>query len=143
MFLCMSCLSSCVIDVIRSYRIKNCTNDTLFIDLTNDTLKIDVYWGQIRLYNTTEPVSDDTATVLKNEGKVDIPQFYELLPDSLTENIRQIDTFYMYVLPKQVATHYSEEEIRTKKLYDKRTVTKKDIRDGILEYRYPNSGKDN
>ena len=130
-------------DGIRSYRIKNCTNDTLFIQLKYDTLKNYVYWGQIRLYNTTEPVSDDTATVLKNEGEVDIPKFYELLPDSLTENIRQIDSFYMYVLQKQVATHYSEEEIRTKKLYDKRTVTKKDIRDGILEYRYPDSGKDN
>lgn len=145
MFLGISCLSSCVIDVIRSYRIKNCTNDTLFIQLKYDTLKNEVYWGQIRLYNTAELVPEDTTAVFEDGEKVYVPKFYELLPDSLTENIRQIDldSFYMYVLSKQMATHYSEEEIRTKKLYDKRTVTKKDIRDGILEYRYPDLGKDN
>lgn len=139
LFLGISCLSSCVMDGIRSYRIKNCTNDTLFIQLKYDTLKNYVYWGQIHLDNTAGPILEDTIAVFNDEEKVDIPFFYELLPDSLTENIRQLylDSFYIYVLKKQVATHYSEEEIRTKKLYDKRTVTKKDIRDGILEYRYP------
>ena len=132
-------------DGIRSYRIKNCTNDTLFIQLKYDTLKNYVYWGQIHLDNTAGPILEDTIAVFNDEEKVDIPFFYELLPDSLTKNIRQLylDSFYIYVLKKQVATHYSEEEIRTKKLYDKRTITKKDIRDGILEYRYPDSGKDN
>lgn len=124
-------------DEIRSYRIKNCTNDTLFIQLKYDTLKNYVYWGQIHLDNTAGLIPEDTIAVLKDGEEVDIPIFYELLPDSFTENIRRLylDSFYMYVLTKQVATHYSEEEIRTKRLYDKRTITPKDIHDGILEYR--------
>ena len=48
----------------------------------------------------------------------------------------EVDTCYIYAIKWQVATQYSIEEIRAKKLYDKRTVTKKDFHDGIYEYRY-------
>ena len=48
----------------------------------------------------------------------------------------------IHAIKWHVVTHYTLDEIRTKKLYDRRTVSKKEILDNMFEYRYPDSGKD-
>ena len=52
------------------------------------------------------------------------------------------DTCYIYAIKHWVVTHYSLEEIRTKKLYDRKTVIKKDFCNGLYEYRDVDSAED-
>lgn len=48
------------------------------------------------------------------------------------------DTCYIYAIKWWVVTHYTLDEIRKRRLYDRRVVTKKDFVDRIYEYKINN-----
>lgn len=136
-------LNSCVIIDTKplGYSIKNCTNDTLLINLTNvDTLNDDIYWKAYSEDSITM-TPDDTTTVYIHGKRVSIYNMYRLLPNTESRGSYSLfysDTCYLYAIKWQIATHYPLEEIRSRKLYDKVAVTKRDFNHRLYEYhRYP------
>ena len=132
--------TSCIVDRITLFCIKNCTNDTLLIELTDsDTLYNWMYWGK-HPEDTMRPiVQEDTTWVYIHGEKVIIDNFFYALPDSTvfaSPHVFNInDTCYIYAIKWQVATRFPPEEIRAKKLYDRRAVTKRDFHNRLFEYR--------
>lgn len=141
-------LNSCVFDSKTFYRMKNCTKDTLLIELTeSDSLDCWIYWGK-NAEDTIIPVlSEDTIEIYINGRKETIKKSYLVLPDSFllvdSHLFYYKDKYYVYAIKWNDAIEYSLDEIRAKKLYDRRTVTKKDFRNRTFEYRYSDSRKDN
>ena len=138
-------LSSCFFDTKPlGFCVKNCTKDTLLIDLTeSDTLNDEMYWG-IHIKDTIGLVPEDTTTVHIHGRKVIISNFYYVLPNSISKGIYPLnnDTCYVYAIKWRVATHYSLEEIRARKLYDRQTVTKKDFNHNrLFEYKRADSSR--
>ena len=124
---------SCVMDRVSLFYIKNCTKDSLLMDLaSSDTL---VNWESLgSLYvmpeNDTSEI-DDEFTRFIIVGLVP--------PDSalyFSDSYMYYDTCYIYTIKWSVAKNYPMDVIRKKKLYDRRIVTKKDFHDRLLEYRY-------
>ena len=78
----------------------------------------------------------------KDESKMD---FYKatigtlVVPNSKIDVspdvFRPKDTCYIYVVKLNIAQHYPMKEIRRRRLYDRRMVTKKDFRNHLFEYR--------
>ncbi len=108
--LILALLNSCVMDRKMSFYIKNCTTDTLLIDL-NDTDTIDIV---ICTYGYIQPDSVQMVS----------PHLFILS-----------DTCYVYTIKKQVMKNYSLKEISNRKLYDKRAVTIENFDDNHL-YEY-------
>ena len=81
---------------------------------------------------------DDTTIVYVKGKKTTFFNHYYAIPDTFAGRIYPFPkgTCYLYTIKWQVATRYSFDEIRAKKLYDRRVVTKKDFQDHIYEYRY-------
>ena len=50
-------------------------------------------------------------------------------------NNRHRKKYYIYAIKWSVATHYTLDEIRAKKLYDRRVVTKEDFKNHVYEYK--------
>ena len=145
MSITLTTLTSCVMDTMPlGYRVKNCTKDTLFIDLTvSDTLTDDIYWG-IHPEDTIGLVPEDTTSVYIHGEKVILYNFYYALPDSTSGGIYPLDkdTCYIYTIKKQIITSHTLDEIRVRKLYDRRAVTKKDFnKNRIYEYRPAESAR--
>ena len=130
-------LKSCVIDIKPLlYRVKNCTEDTLYIELSNsDSLTDNVYWG-MHSWDTVHVLPDTTSVYVHGE-KVIFNNYYYALPNSTSSGIYPLDkdTYYVYAIKKQIITHYTLDEIRIMKLYDRRGVTKKDFHNRLFEYR--------
>ena len=119
------------------YCVKNCTEDTLFIDLTvSDTLTDDIYWG-MHPEGRVVIDSEDTTSVYIHGKKVILHNFYYVLADSTSVGVYPLNkvTCYIYAIKKQIITCYTLGEIRMKKLYDRQIITKKDFRDRLFEYR--------
>ena len=70
-FLLIFVLNSCIIDSKPlGYSVKNCSKDTLFIDLTiSDTLPDDIYWGTYP--EDTICVDENDTTILYIHGDKD------------------------------------------------------------------------
>lgn len=138
-------LNSCVMDTVNSLCIRNCTKDTLFLELTEvDTLGKGIYWSKDNKDICRLIFPEDTTGVCIHGEKVFLWLPYRTMPDTISFyaplfTLMEKDTCYIYAIKWQVATQYSIEEICAKKLYDRRVVTKKDFHDGIYEYRYRNS----
>ena len=126
--------SSCVMDRYYSYYVKNCTNDTLLIDVSGvDTLRDWKYWN--------EQVQDIDLSIDTKENM----EFYKAtigtiaLPDSVItvcpDIFRLDDTCYLYTIKLNVANSYSMDEIRKQKIYGKKSVIKKDFKNRLFEYR--------
>jgi len=132
-------LNSCCIDTKhRGFVIWNCTNDTLLFDLsTSETIDDDIYWG-IHPEDTFRIFPEDTISVYVKGKKTTFLNHYYAIPDTFAGRIYPFpkSTCYLYAIKWRVATRYSFDEIRAKKLYDRRVVTKKDFQDHIYEYRY-------
>lgn len=130
---------SCLMDYKeRAYPVRNCTNDTLLINFTSlDTLDNGLFFPEDSILLAPE----DTISVFLHGEKVIMWSQCFALPDSsvfigfpaMFYHIR--DTLYIYAIKWQVAKKYSIEEIRAKKLYDRRTVTKKDFHDLVYDYK--------
>jgi len=130
---------SCVMDRKTSFYIRNCTNDTLLIDLTeSDTLDDDICWGK-HPGDTIELDPEDTIGIYLHGKKVIFFNCVYALPDSVLFVDPYIfdlkDTCYIYAIKWQVATRYTLEEIRAKKLYNRLSVTKSDSHNRLFEYR--------
>ena len=97
-----------------------------------------MYWGK-HSEDTSGIQPDDTTVVYIHGEKVIFSNYYCSLPDSILFvdpnkfNIK--DTCYIYAIKWEVAKHYTLEEIRAKKLYDRRAVTKGDFHNRLFEYR--------
>ena len=135
-------LNSCIIDTIPAgYGIRNCTNDTLLIEPTkSDTLDYEMYWSKNSKDTIERLLPNDTTGIYVHGEKVILRGNYYTLPDSALyfwPNVSdRKDTFYIYAIKWQIAKHYTLEEIRAKKLYDRRAVTKKDFNNNQeFEYR--------
>ena len=111
-------LKSCVIDTMPlGYCVKNCTKDTLFIDLTNSRTFTDAIYWKAHLKDTLGLVPRDTTSVYIHGKKITLYNFYCVPPDSTSMSIYPLeeDTCYIYAIKKQIITHYTLEEIRKKK----------------------------
>ncbi len=133
--------NSCVMDTVNSLCIRNCTKDTLFLELTEvDSLGKGIYWSKDNKDIGRLIFPEDTTGVCIHGEKVFLWLPYRTMPDTISFyaplfTLMEVDTCYIYAIKWQVATQYSIEEIRVKKLYDKRIVTIKDFHDGIYEYK--------
>lgn len=135
----MSLLSSCVLDWKYSFIIKNRTNDTLLIELTDDdTLNNNIYWGSVP-EDTIWTTESDTTWIYMNGEKIVINNLYYAQPDSIILVgpywFNKKDTCYIYAIKWWVATHYTLDEIRKGKLYEKRAITKADFNERLYEYK--------
>ena len=132
-------LVSCVLDIKHlAYSVRNCTEDTLLVELTEaDSLGESMLWGFYPV-DTIEPVhSTDTISVVVHGKRIIYSSYNFALPDTISLNL---DPFprgkcYLYAIKWDVAKRYSLDEIRAKKLYDRRIVTKEDFKDHVYEYR--------
>lgn len=136
---------SCIIDTKPLvYTVRNCTSDTFLIQLTtSDTLDNELCWGK-NPRDTIVLAPEDTIGIRVHGEKVIYFNFLYALPDSTAGGIYPFgnDTCYVYAIKWQIAKHYTLEEIRAKKLYDRRAVTKKDFNDNrIFEYRPAESAR--
>ncbi len=123
-------------------RIKNCTKDTLLVELTeSDTLDDWMYWDENPKDTLWMNLPKDTTVIYVRGEKAVIKNDHYVLPDSFlfTGTIFAYDTYYIHAIKWQDVKHYPLEEIRSRKLYDTQTVTRKDFRDRLFEYRYIDS----
>lgn len=136
-------LKSCIVDTMPlGYCVKNCTKDTLFVDLTSSsTLTDNIYW-KVHPRNVLELLPEDTTSVYIHGEKVTLNNFYCVLPDSTTAGIYPLDndTCYIYAIKKQIITQYTIKEIREQNLYDLQVVKKKDFHRHVFKYR-PNESE--
>lgn len=120
---------------VAAFSIKNCTKDTLFFELLyKDALTDEIFCDR----NAAKAYPDKVFGIDSHEGKKFLWLEDRTLPDSTTHVFDPFcskETCYLYVIKWEVLTHYSLEEIRVKKLYDKRIVTKKDFHNRRYEYR--------
>jgi hypothetical protein len=131
--------NSCIIDTIPlGYAVRNCTNDTLLIELT----KSDTFEGRMYCDNypasTVGTVPEDTLVAYVHGKKTIFSSYHRMLPDSVSGYIYPLgeDTCYLYTITWQVATRFSLEEIRRKWLYDWRSLTKEDFDASTRLYAY-------
>jgi len=140
-------LNSCIFDTKSGYGIRNCTNDTLLIELTeSDTLDDEIYWDKDSKDTIEILQPDDTTGIHVRGEKVVLWKCYYALPDSVLgfgPNLSDLkDTCYIYAIKWQVVTHYTLDEIRKKKLYDRQAITDKDFHKRLFEYKPGNSAGD-
>lgn len=133
-------LSSCIMDRVTSLVIKNCTNDTLYLEFSDsDTLDNWIYWNRQPIDVRGHVTSEDTTLLYIKGEKVILDNLFCKRPGTVLfvdpHSFDSIDKCYLYAIKKEVVTHYLLEEIRAKKLYDRRTLTKKDFHDSMYEYR--------
>lgn len=135
-------LWSCVMDYMPlGYGVRNCTKDTLLLELTtSDTLDGWMYWGNHPDFDTLMFSLDmDTISVNINGEQVIYSDYYYTLPDSISNRIYPLpaDSCYMYAIRWQDAIRYTQEEVRNNKLYDRRALSKKDFaKNQLFEYKY-------
>lgn len=131
-------LNSCIIDYKPAgYFVYNHTKDTLLIEMTeSETLTDSIYWGIHSLDSVLLDSEQDTICVSVKGEKVAFWRFNYVLPYSESGSIYPLpDTCYVYVIKWNIAKSYSFEEIRDKKLYDRRVVSRKDFDGHVYEYR--------
>ena len=137
---CTCMFTSCVIDTVTLFGIRNSSNDTLYIELSESDSPGDlIYWCEdsIDLMPPTWPT--DTTEIYINNKKVIIDKRFYALPDSTVFVCPCFfdtkDTCYIYAIKKQIIERYTLDKIRERKLYDRQVVTKKDFHDRFFEYR--------
>lgn len=127
--------TSCIMDKQTIIYVKNCTKDSLLIKLTRTDPLVDWQsWNRFDGYDMSQ-----------NDTRVTDNAFLEAVAGSLAlpnETIRidpyvlqRYDSCYIYAIKFSVAKKYSMDEIRTKKLYERQIVTKKDFHECLFEYR--------
>jgi hypothetical protein len=133
MSIILTTLTSCVMDRKTTFFIRNCTNDTLLIGLLESyTLANWKDWNAEDFVTTNDTDEDKQALTKAIIGRFALPDSTLFVdPDVFFFK----DTCYIYALKWQIAKHYTIEEIRAKKLYDRQAVTKKDFHDRLYEYR--------
>lgn len=132
--------SSCVMDYKPFVdSVRNCTSDTLLIELT-ESGNFDghyIFEDKDTLEYNRLDFEYFTEAYIKGK-KIYVSKFNYALPDSTTLGKIVVDNrkkYYVYAVKWSVITHYTLDEIRAKKLYDRRIVTKEDFKDHVYEYK--------
>lgn len=145
-FVLSTAIGSCVIDTVPAgYVVKNCTNDTLLMELTRSGSLEDCWMfldDNPEILEGLRPI--DTTEVYIRGEKVILSNYYIISPDTTTERFYPFnkDTCYIYVVDLKTAKRYTPEEISAMKLYEKIPVTKNDFHDGMFEYSHSSAGRD-
>lgn len=139
-FVVIVSLNSCYMDSKQFVNsVRNCTSDTLLIELT-ESGNFDgrsIFDDKDTSDYTGVDFEYVTEAYIKGK-KVYVSKFNYALPDSTTLGKIVVDNrkkYYVYAIKWNVATHYTLDEIRAKKLYDRRIVTKEDFKDHVYEYK--------
>jgi hypothetical protein len=139
-FVVIVSLNSCYMDSKQFVNsVRNCTSDTLLIELT-ESGNFDgrsIFDDKDTSDYTGVDFEYVTEAYIKGK-KVYVSKYNYALPDSTTLGKIVVDNrkkYYLYAVKWSVATHYTLDEIRAKKLYDRRVVTKKDFNDYVYEYK--------
>lgn len=134
-------LSSCVMDSVSSFCIRNCTDDTLLIVVLAEDKSLDkciYYDGECEGNNVSIMPEDTTWTYIDGKLKI-IDKFYCALPDSIVlfdpRVFRRKDTCYLYSIKWNTLLKHSIEEIRTRRMYRKQPITKKNFQKRYFNYR--------
>ena len=138
---CTCMFTSCVMDSIISFGIRNSSNDTLYIELSESDSPGDLiyYWCENSIDSMPPTWVADTTEIYINNKKVILDKCFYALPDSTVfvspYSFDTKDTCYIYAIKKQIIERYTLDKIRERKLYDRQVVTKKDFHDRFFEYR--------
>ena len=139
-FVVLVSLNSCYMDSKQFVNsVRNCTSDTLLIELT-ESGNFDghyIFEDKDTLEYNRLDLEYFTEAYIKGK-KIYVSKFNYALPDSTTLGKIVVDNrkkYYVYAIKWNVATHYTLDEIRAKKLYDRRVVTKKDFKNHVYEYK--------
>ena len=139
-FVVLVSLNSCYMDSKQFVNsVRNCTSDTLLIELT-ESGNFDghyIFEDKDTLEYNRLDLEYFTEAYIKGK-KIYVSKFNYALPDSTTLGKIVVDDrkkYYVYAIKWNVATHYTLDEIRAKKLYDRRVVTKEDFKDHVYEYK--------
>ncbi len=133
-------------DRVTLFCIKNCTNDTLYIEFTeSDTLDNWIFWKGNIEYPNIPVAQEDTTWIYIHGEKMIADNMFFALPDSIVFMDPRLfsisKTCYIYAIKQRILTQYTLDDIREKKLYDRRVVTKKDFHKRQYEYKYMDDGK--
>lgn len=132
---------SCVIDTQPlGYCIKNCTNDTIFIFLSDKKeLNDEIYWDRETMEKLCLDPEDTTVVtvVYLDEQKRYISNYFRTSPNSLSGAFPPIyeDTCYLYVINWDILKEHTLNEIKNNNSYDRRVITKKDFQDHTYNYK--------
>ena len=139
-FVVLVSLNSCYMDSKQFVNsVRNCTSDTLLIELT-ESGNFDghyIFEDKDTLGYNRLDLEYFTEAYIKGK-KIYVSKFNYALPDSTTLgkiSLANRKKYYIYTIKWSVATHYTLDEIRAKKLYDRRVVTKKDFKNHVYEYK--------
>ena len=139
-FVVLVSLNSCYMDSKQFVNsVRNCTSDTLLIELT-ESGNFDghyIFEDKDTLEYNRLDLEYFTEAYIKGK-KIYVSKFNYALPDSTTLGKIVVDNrkkYYVYAIKWNVATHYTLDEIRAKKLYDRRVVTKEDFKNHVYEYK--------
>lgn len=117
----------------RGYVARNCTNDTLLLEVTmSDTLDDWMYWGVHPGDTVVLGYPYDTIEVNIRGEMTALSTYFRVSPDSVMLGGLypfNKDSCYIYAIKWQDATRYTREEIHAKKLYERRVVMKRDFDD--------------
>lgn len=113
---------SCIMDMKEApFRIKNETNDTLLIDLSeSDTLADWIFWSELDDISPNDTSNIDIAFTKAIIGHLALPNTYI---DVAPNVYRFKDTCYIYAVEWNIAKRYSMGKIRSRKLYKRQAVT--------------------
>ena len=133
--------ASCLMDKVTTLYVKNCTKESLLINVTRtDTLADWQFWSMEDEYDMSQ---NDTG-VIDDVFHLAVVNC-QALPDSTIcidpYIFQRYDSCYIYAIKYSVAKNYSMDDIRAKKLYDRQVVTEKDFHNRLFEYRYPAGGQ--
>ncbi len=124
--------ASCVMDRTTPYYIKNCTKDSLLIELSkSDTLANWQYWSA-QGENVMLQKNTDDALYKAVVGSLALPDSTIRVNPFL---FQRNDSCYIYTIKWSVAKNYSMDEIRANNLYDRQIVTEKQFHDHIFDYK--------
>lgn len=139
--LCFSCKETGPYDGI-----KNCTSDTLIIELSRvDTLDAsDAYWVRDSVYKYLSPTdtvlldSGDTTVVNIHGKNVSFYNYRLSKPGEIhasADTLCSLDTAYVYAIKWQTARKHTLDEIRAKKLFVRKTLAKTDFTNHLFNYK--------
>ena len=133
--------ASCLMDKVTTFYVKNCTKDSLLININRTDTLVD--W-QFWLIEDAHPMSQYDTRVFYDAFHLAVVNS-QALPDSTIcidpYIFQRYDSCYIYAIKYSVAKNYSMDDIRAKKLYDRQVVTEKDFHNRLFEYRYPAGGQ--
>ena len=127
--------ASCLMDKVTTFYVKNCTKDSLLININRTDTLVDWQFWPIE---DAHPESQYDTRVFDDAFHLAVAGSL-VLPDSMISMdpciLQLFDSCYIYAVKYSVARKYSIDDIRAKKLYDRQVMTKRDFHDWLFEYK--------